>query len=389
MSFQAAEEKGGLSEVAVAVLWVNFGHYHLARLAALNEVLKVRGIELAPFQRHYGWKVSREALAGVITTLSEGAYEDQRTLALCVGVWRALSREKPRIVLVPGYSAGPPITAAVWCWAHGAKAVLLSESTFADYPRQAWREWLKRCLVRTLFTFALVGGKRTRDYVRTLGIPSSRTFRYYDVVDNEYFAAGTAALRRTQDAEKYRLPRNYFLFVGRLAPEKNVVTLIDAFAHYRSGGGDWELVLVGEGTLRKELTSAAQQSGQAATVHFAGFQNGDELLPYYAFAGCLILPSTREPWGLVVNEAMTSGLPVLVSRNCGCSEDLVVEGENGFAFDPHDRGQLAALMAEMASSGCGARALLGMRSRQIIAEYSPGAFASEVRRLLQLEDIDT
>lgn len=366
-------------------MWVNFGPYHLARLSALRDVVDISAIEFASAQTQSGWKPQRATHSMAITTLSEGAYENQNTLNLCVAAWKAMSRIAPRVALVPGYSEGPAITAALWCLAHGATAVLMSDSTRPDWPRRRWREWLKRFLVRTLFKYALVAGKRSREYASILGVPAARAFRYYDVVDNDYFAAGTRALRLRQSAARYHLPQNYFLFVGRLIWEKNVSGLIESYAAYRKAGGHWELVLVGDGPLRTELMAAAEQCGQEATIHFKGFKNGDELLPYFAFAGCLIAPSAKDTWGLVVNEAMASGLPVLVSRNCGCSDDLVVEGENGSVFDPQDRGRLTALMAEMASCGDAERSRRGMRSLAIISEFSPSAFASEVKRILDLE----
>ena len=109
-----------------------------------------------------------------------------------------------------------------------------------------------------------------------------------------------------------------------------------------------------------------------------GFKQYDELPAYYARAGAFIHASTTEQWGLVVNEAMASGLPVLVSNRCGCAADLVREGENGWTFDPTSDDQMADLMLRIASDEK-ARVQMGAKSREIIAEWGPERFASGVK----------
>ena len=138
---------------------------------------------------------------------------------------------------------------------------------------------------------------------------------FYDVVDNDGLAQASAELRRTPGAE-HNLPARYFLYVGRLAPEKNLGTLLEAYFAYRAAGGSWSLVLVGDGPERAQLLEQAAAFPYVCDVHFCGHRGSVELPPYYAFAGCFVLPSTREPWGLVVNEAMACGdrLPELGLR---------------------------------------------------------------------------
>ncbi|HUA58253.1 MAG TPA: glycosyltransferase family 4 protein, partial [Verrucomicrobiae bacterium] len=183
-------------------------------------------------------------------------------------------------------------------------------------------------------------------------------------------------LRHTGNRADFGLPRDYFLFVGRLSPEKNVAGLIDAFSVYRTAGGTASLVLCGDGPSRVDLMAQAETAGVREHVIFAGLKTTPELLPYYAFARVLVLPSKREPWGLVVNEAMASGLPVLVSNRCGCAEDLV--RDNGLVFDPDAPDALPRGLSILGATPPCELEALGRRSREIIAQYSPGVWASEV-----------
>jgi 1,2-diacylglycerol 3-alpha-glucosyltransferase len=288
----------------------------------------------------------------------------------------------PEAVLVPGYATLPALTAAVWARVHGRKSILMTESTAHDHARSGWKEAIKVVLLRLLFDSAVAGGNAHIRYLERLRFGSKRVALYYDVVDNLCFSKLTAELRK-ESSERFGLPSSpYFLYVGRLAPEKNVACLVSAWEGYRAIGGSWPLVLVGDGSSLKELRRMAEGSAHGHHIHFAGHKNASDLPPYYSFAGCFVLPSAREPWGLVVNEAMASGLPVLVSSLCGCAEDLVQEGRNGFTFAPNPI-DLTARLIDIAGISETQRRAMGVCSQQIIASYSPHNFGMQVQLLLE------
>jgi glycosyltransferase involved in cell wall biosynthesis len=116
-------------------------------------------------------------------------------------------------------------------------------------------------------------------------------------------------------------------------------------------------------------------SAAHGAVIFAGFRQVGELRDFYAGAGAFIHPALAEPWGLVINEAMASGLPVISSRNVGAAEELVREGVNGFLFDPEDVEELAGLMGRVAEMPREERLAMGEASRGLIAEWGPERFA--------------
>jgi glycosyltransferase involved in cell wall biosynthesis len=299
---------------------------------------------------------------------------DPRALAARVTRW--LDDSNPQAVVITGYYYLAMRAAAQWAKTHGRVSIFMGDSQWVDRKRNALREWVKGWWVRRHYDAAFAAGERTVAYLTRMGFPRDLIWTGYDVVDNRTFADGAAAARSQADSLRDRLglPERYFLFVGRFAPVKNVLRLLKAYANYRQTAGlsAWGLVLVGSGPLEKELRDRMEP---LSDVVFAGFQQLDSLTAYYGLASCLVLPSTTEPWGLVVNEAMAAGLPVLVSHRCGCVPELVRPGVNGYIFDPLDTDGLARVMRVMSSRVVDMQRM-GEESRRIVALYTPGTWAS-------------
>ncbi|MCU1291160.1 MAG: hypothetical protein JWP08_10 [Bryobacterales bacterium] len=374
----------------LAVLWIDWYAYHIGRFRGLMESPelqgRVAGIEMVGGEGVHSGLKFREAIPAslpVHTLFPGGNWRDAKGWDGVTAVWNCLTKLNPSVVLVPGYYVRPALTAALWCRWHRRRAILMSESTADDHRRSPGYEALKSLLIRSLYDWAITGGAPQRRYLEQLGFPPERIAGFYDVVDNDFFTVETAAVRRQYRAADFSLPDGYFLYVGRLSAEKNVAGLIEAYAEYRRGGGTQALVLVGDGPMRAELEALAARTGFGIDIRFEGLHGTAELPRYYAFAGCFVLPSTREPWGLVANEAMAAGLPVLISRRCGCAEDLVLEGENGLLFDPAEPGALTASLSVMGSLGRARLAEMGAVSEAIVARYSPRAWAAEVVRLMR------
>jgi 1,2-diacylglycerol 3-alpha-glucosyltransferase len=371
------------------VIWIDWYAYHIARFQGLlaNRELagRVSGIELVGGAGvHTGLKF-RESIPTslpVQTLLPGGDWLGAGKWQLARAVWRKLNRLNPAAVFTPGYYTLPALAAAWWAKLHGKKSVLMTESTAHDHSRLWWREALKKMLLRNLFDFAIAGGKPHKRYLQQLGFPSDRVASFYDVVDNSFFADRCREIRNFHQAVDFDLPREYFLFVGRIAVEKNVDGLIAAYMRYREAGGMWSLVLVGDGPQLNEIRAVAANSAYAKDIHFPGLRATSQLPPYYAFASAFVLASTREPWGLVVNEAMAASLPVIVSQRCGCAEDLVCEGQNGFVFDPMQPTDLVEALLRLSKLSLEARNEMGRRSWEIVSDFSPAAWANEVARIV-------
>ncbi len=375
----------------VAVIWIDWYAYHVARFRGLNQVPslagKVAGIELVSgVGVHPGLRFREDLPENLsIETLLPGvSWAGANKFGLARRLWQRLNALGPRVVLVPGYYTLPGIAAALWARLHGRASVLMTESTAFDHKRRLLRELFKRIVVRLLFNWAVTGGRAHVRYLDQLGFPKNRIAGCYDVVDNESIQAGTALYR--QRAAHTVPQRPWFLFVGRLAEEKNVERLLRSWLAYREAGGQWPLVLAGDGPCGESLRAIAAASPFAGEVRFPGLCSAKELLPFYAGAGCFVLPSTREPWGLVVNEAMAADLPVLVSHRCGCREDLLAEGENGYSFDPNDGAALTGLLHTIEQLPPERRGLMGLRSSEIIAGYTPLDFGRAIASIVRRDD---
>ena len=210
---------------------------------------------------------------------------------------------------------------------------------------------------------------------RQLGLEAARIFLGYDVVDNAYFETRTKAAR--MDPEPVRrnlaLPERYLLTCCRFIEKKNLFRLLDAFRIYTSSAASpWHLVLCGDGPLRVKLEAHADGD---PLVHFPGFVQLDRLPDYYALASGFILPSVADTWGLVVNEAMASGLPVLVSEEAGCRQDLLEDGRNGFAFDPFQVEDMAGAIVRLSCLSDEERARMGACGRRLVGQWGLDRFA--------------
>ena len=366
----------------VAVVFSRLGPYHLARLRGAASVLAAQNLGLAAVavagsDRVYAWdRVDDQQVCPTTLLFPEKSYEAIGERELARALHDCLDRVNPVAVALPGWAFSEARHGLAWCRGRGRPAVLMSESSREDHLRLWPREVLKQNLVRR-FGSALVGGVRHIAYARQLGLPRAAIFTGYDAVDNDYFAAGAERARRDATALRQArgLPARYVLTSSRFIDKKNLDGLLRGYAAYvaRAPAAARDLVVCGDGELRDRLHALARELGLEQRVRWPGFVQYPDLPIYYALADAFILASTIEPWGLVVNEAMACGLPVLVSDRCGCAPDLVREGENGFTFKPRPAQAIADALARLPDQPA-ALAALGEASRRIVSNFSPRAF---------------
>jgi 1,2-diacylglycerol 3-alpha-glucosyltransferase len=363
------------SSLSAAVLFTNFGPYHVARAQGLRRVpcISATFIEIAAAERLYPWRASKDALGASLITLSQRQFEETSAHMVARKLRRTLDRLQPAVVVIAGYSEGAMRTAAYWARRHRAGVVIASETTRWDRPRTRWKEWAKSWWVRRFVDAAFVGGSPHRQYLASLSRNVFPIWEGYDCVDNDFFQTGAEAARRRKEVarKQLQLPDDYFLFVGRFAPEKNVETLLRAYAAYRvrfpTGP---RLVLAGHGPDRARLERLALDLG-LSDVGWPGFLPYEQLPQYYGLARCLVVPSVREPWGLVANEAAASRIPLVLSNACGCASELVIEGVNGFTCPPRDTGAWVDILAWIGRFSPSEIEHMGAVSADQVRRFSP------------------
>lgn len=381
----------------ILVVWGNWGPYHHARFRALYEHgqqhnIEIHGLELFPTSGIYDWKV-RASHPG-LHHLTVGQNETEfNPLRLAWNVMPLLARLRCDVVFVPSY----------WHWSLfinimarlcGARIVMMNESHAGTELATGWKKWIKRRIVRS-FHAALVGGTPHLEHFTNLGLDYSVVFSGYDAVDNDFFTKQSEECRRDAGTVRDRLalPEEYFLSLGRMISKKNLTTLILGYALYRQKEpkSRHHLVFVGSGDEEPRLREVAAHHNLTIldhpeavasrdialpepTVHFYGFRQIEENPLFYALATAFILPSLKEEWGLVVNEAMACGLPVLVSNRAGCAADLVLSGYNGYKFNPESVDELAAILCRVTDTAT--RDQMGKHSHEIIRHWGCEKFAT-------------
>ena len=222
----------------------------------------------------------------------------------------------------------------------------------------------------------VVPGKSSFAYLRTLGVSEQVIFTAPNAVDNTFFAtqAENARCHPAAFRKKLGLPQQFILFVGRLVPEKGIFDLLEAYAKLESSlRSEVGLVFAGDGVSREELAQRARRICPGS-VCFPGFAQREDLAGLYALADTLVLPTHSDPWGLVVNEAMACGLPIIVSGVAGCTADLVEDGWNGYVVPPRDSEKLSVAINSLVRQP-ELKQQMSARSLERIRNYSPEACA--------------
>ena len=199
---------------------------------------------------------------------------------------------------------------------------------------------LAKLIVRNSDAF-IAYGTRSKEYLMYLGAPPEKIFSAYNTVDTDFFMQRCSEFRAAKDDLKDKMGiknKIVVLYVGQLIERKDIKTLINAYSKLKTEL-DAALLIVGDGAQKNELKNLCIEN-KISNVFFAGFKQKEELSQYYAISDLFVLPSTQEVWGLVLNEAMACGLPVITTDKVGASVDLIKDGVNGYVVESRNTEQL-------------------------------------------------
>ena len=300
------------------------------------------------------------------------------------GLGRALASVRPDVVVVSGWSTFASQAAIAWCRRRRLPYILLVESHDAG-PKAGWRRAVKSSVVPRLVRGAasvLVVGSLARASMVAHGAAPAAIRVFANTIDIEEWGGRARRLRASRAAGRHALglleDDVAVLSVARLVPEKGLATLVAAVARARNER--LVLLLAGEGAERAALARLAATLD--VRLRLLGELGVDRLAEVYVAADVFALLSTHEPWGVVVNEAAVSGLPLVLSNRVGAAADLLVDGENGFLVEAGDAGAAGDVLRSLAADPA-LRAAQGARSaaRVVGWGYEPSveAFVEAVR----------
>src|SRR5574340_805082 len=345
----------GDSMKRVAVLWSHLSGYMDASLRALQA--KNCSIFISAYEPAASAPFKREIFSWIPETHQRWWPNGQVNAS---SLERALGAFKPDIILCSGWS-NPAYLHVAGTYKNRAVRVLCFDTPWRDTPRQ----WLGRLWVslrlKPNFELAFVPGERQFETALRFGFSPKRIITG--------LLAPDAALFRPRVASNIGWPHS-FLYVGRLSPEKGITELARAYSTYRSQCTDpWPLIVAGTGSMADEL-------GVVPGVTMLGFVQPCDLPGVLHSAGCLVVPSLYEPWGVQISEGVAAGLPIIATTTCGASVHLVRPNFNGYVVEAGDVSGLARAMSKMSSNP--GLTEFSNNSCALATQYTPDLFAANL-----------
>ncbi|MBK6344168.1 MAG: glycosyltransferase family 4 protein [Flavobacteriales bacterium] len=289
-----------------------------------------------------------------------------------------VARIRPALTITSGWVDRDYLRAAAEAKRSGGVSIIALDTAWRGH----WKQWANALIARIRlhrsFTHAWVTGKAQAEYARRLGFGTDRIRTGFYSADTALFLPlGERIMAMRNEQWPHRL-----LCVARYIPTKGHQLLCDAFAELCDAGdaGDWQLWIAGTGELHEQVK--ASPSGRHARITHLGFKQPEEMRTIVEQAGAFVLPSTYEPWGVVVHEHACAALPLVLSSAVGASERFLKEGGNGFRFIAGDKSSLkTALRMLILSHDIELRAM-GQRSLELGKAWSPGSWAETAAELM-------
>ena len=277
----------------------------------------------------------------------------------------------------------------------GKPYIIWSEST--TYEPGLLR-WISLPLVKLVVRHSdacIAAGKRAKEYFNCLGADEKKVFTALYTVDIDYFRR-VSQLTRKEKCEMKRClgirTKKVILYVGRLIESKGVKYLLEAYDELRKECDDVSLLILGHGYQEEELQELCQSQNIPDVCFVVDHVEMDEMPKFYSLADLFVLPSRRDTWGLVLNEAMACGLPVITTRKVGASVDLVREGVNGHIVAEENAGELYGAIKEIIIDSS-LREKMGQESSRLIQRFSidntVNGFMSAIEYVMSSEGVSS
>ena len=305
------------------------GPYHNSRFNDLRNFNKINLniLETNHLSNRYPWKDSFIQNYKVFNLKKRGLKYEKSNIKTEIN--QIIENCSPNVIFIAGWNE--KISNYLLFISHIKKipVIILSDSRFKDSKRNIISELIKSILLKGC-SGAIVAGTESESYLIKLGLKKKEIFKPYDVIDNNYFF----------DPKNNAEPKKYILSIGRFIKKKNHIRLIRAFANYKKDNGKLNLLLIGEGPEKTNIEKTIEKLSSSRYISIKSWQSISELKKSYSKAKVFVLFSEYDQWGLVVNEAMASGIPCIVSTECGCYKDLIKDKKTGWGVNPLNEQEL-------------------------------------------------
>ena len=308
--------------------------------------------------------------------LFRGAYSNPSRWRRVITLVQDVFKHPSDLVVMPGYHRVEYWAMLLICIVLRRKRAVFCDSTEFDRPKSNWRELAKRVFFSGCDGFFCYG-IRSKEYLMKYGAEEAKIIYRYQAaaLPHEYDPAHVLARYEALPPAATNIHR--FTYVGRFSVEKGINDLLEAFALVYAQDPGARLDLVGAGPLREELVARVGELQLEGVVTFLGAKSITEIAELFMNSTASVLPSHSEPWGLVVNESLSYGCPVVVSNVCGCVPDLVIDGVTGYSFEAGNVDELFRALRsviEMAAD----RVAVAKNCLKVISEFTPNRAASQI-----------
>ncbi len=315
----------------VLVVFVEVTEYNLARVANVYETFD--DIEFSYVYCNLsisGHETSRKLPENAVVLTGTTKQKKKQLISIA-------KKESFDFIIINGYSEMDRLGLIMYCRKKGIPYAIETDTPL-NIPSSPIKRVLKSLLLRKIFSgnaYGFAGGTRQKELFRYYGMDENRIKLMPMTVDVEMFKSISHDLpcKEVLKAEKGFGEKKVALYVGRFAPEKNLFALLEGAKRLRERHNDFKLVLIGKGAQREEIVAYCNRYGLSENVKVYDYMQARELISFYKAADVFVLPSSYEPWGLVVNESLTCGTPVIASSNVGCVDDLILPDFNGDLFE--------------------------------------------------------
>lgn len=350
----------------ILLIWNRMGDYHRARWQSLKQYWsegEVYAADLGAADNLYQW--SNTNSDNNYYRLSEHSLDKADFINRFRQFRRILKENNIGIVAIPGYGRMEYVFFLLWCKVKGLKVIMFAESW---YGNRKGINFIKSFFLKMVCKRYFVSGSKAQEHFhKRLGIPLSQIVKGYSTIDNDHFAAKGDLVNG----------KKALLCVARFSPEKNHKLIFEAFLA-SAMSKTWVLHCVGAGPQLEGFQELERQYPES--IKISTWADYHQLPTIYQSASVFVLASTFEPWGLVVNEAMAAGLPIIVSDQCGCFPDLVHK-ENGWVFPSGALNDLVNIFNEISLLTESDFISMGKRSQEIIVNYSVDSWAENFSKL--------